>query len=344
MNRQSIFQNFAMALVGIMLLFSSCLENDLPVTNVDQEVPEGYVAVSFKAQIPDMIEVQTRAVDPDGMDIHNLKLFCFNRYRIFITVEYATLTNQNHESHTGEYTAIIPSDTHIIHFVANQNIGQYNLSSFAGKPESEVLSSMEGGSGMMIYWRRFEKSNENSEILDELTQLKNSGGISLIRNQAKVSIKKDEDYPKNFEVIGFRTTNIYAYGTVAPYSSETSVIGFPDYFPHNFVTTAGNKAKLSDIVDINTEEADYIFEHENELEDPVSVIIKGINKGSTEELYYRVLLLDEQGEPLQVLRNHHYQIKIEGKLSYGQRTFEEALTAPATNNVCIGSNSRRPEL
>ena len=73
MNRQSIFQNFAMALVGIMLLFSSCLENDLPVTNADQEVPEGYVAVSFKAQIPDMIEVQTRAVDPDGMDIHNWK-------------------------------------------------------------------------------------------------------------------------------------------------------------------------------------------------------------------------------------------------------------------------------
>lgn len=336
MNRQSIFQNIAMALVGIILLFSSCLENDLLVTNTDQEVPEGYVAISFKAQIPDMTEVQTRAVDPDGLDIHNLKLFCFNQYHIFITVEYATLTTQDHDNHTGEYTAIIPSDTHIIHFVANQNIGQYNLSSFAGKTESEVLSSMEGGSGMMIYWRRFEKGSDNeSTILEDLSKLNNSSGISLIRNQAKVSIKKDEGYPKNFTVTGFRTTNIYAYGTVAPYRSETSGIGFPVQFPHNFVTTASNKAKLSDIIDINTAEADYIFEHENDLNDPVSVIIKGTNEGANEALYYRVLLLDGDGNPLPVLRNHHYQIQIKGKLSYGQQTFEEALTAPATNNVWV---------
>ena len=71
------------------------------------------------------------------------------------------------------------------------------------------------------------------------------------------------------------------------------------------------------------------------MDDPISVIIRGKNAGSNEELYYRVLLLDDNGEPLKVLRNHHYSINIVGKLSYGQKYFQDALTAPATNNVWV---------
>ena len=325
-------------LMGMILAFTACNHEQLEGNLSMKDAPEGYVAVSFKAQIPDMTEVQTRAVDPDGLDIHNMKLFCFNSYGIFITVEYATLSDQNHKNHTGQYDAIIPADTEIIHFIANQNIGQYNLSDFAGSHEDEVLSAMEGGSGMMIYWRRFEKAtNSTDDINTQLEGLNGGNGIALIRNQAKVSIKDDEWNTTNFTVTGFRTTNIHAYGTVAPFEeSDGSVIGsFPETFPHDFVTLPENQAKLSDIIDVNTAKADYIFEHENTLDDPVSVIIRGKNSGSNEELYYRVLLLDEQGEPLKVLRNHHYSINIIGELSYGQKTFQDALTAPATNNVWV---------
>lgn len=323
-------------ILGLILAFTACNHDQLEVDNHLKEIPEGYVAVSFQAQIPAMTEVQTRAVDPDGLDIHNMKLFCFNSYGIFITVEYATLSNQNDQNNTGQYDAIIPSETTYIHFVANQNIGQYDLSHFAGKHEDEVLSAMEGASGMMIYWARFVKNKTSEDdIKKQLQDLNNSGGITLIRNQAKVSIKDDNWDTTHFTITGFRTTNIYAYGTVAPFESGVEN-GFPTSFPHDFVTLPKNTAKLSDIIDVNTAKADYIFEHENTLEDPVSVIIKGRNSESSDELYYRVLLLDQRtGEPLKVLRNHHYSINIVGKLSYGQKTFQEALIAPATNNVWV---------
>lgn len=332
MNRQHIFQNLMMVLMGIVLLFSSCQENDLPVTTTEQDVPEGYVAVSFKAQIPDMTEVHTRGVDPDGLDIHNMKLFCFNTYGLFITVAYATELDANNDTHQGTFDAVIPSETEVIHFVANQNIGQYDLSTFAGMSEAEVLSAMEGGSGMMIYWGRFKK-NGDSDIKTQLQAMTN--GVTLYRNQAKVSINENDNWEnEHFKVTGFRTTNIHAYGTVAPYSTTSS---FEFSFPHNFVTLPANDAKLSDIIDVNTAKADYIFEHENTLDDPVSVIIRGSNKtgNNRSELYYRVLLQDNNGELLKILRNHHYQINIVGPLSYGQDTFEEALQAPATNNVWV---------
>lgn len=347
MNKLRIFQNLFVILLGMMCCFTSCQENELAVPAVEQDVPEGYVAVSFKAQIPDMNKVQVRAVDPDGLDVHNMKLFCFNTYGLFITVAYATDFQANNDSHTGTFDAVIPSETTIIHFVANQNIGQYELADFAGKSEAEVLSAMEGGSGMMIYWGRFEKDADNTnDIKAQLAALTN--GVTLIRNQAKVSIVKTETVDNQittvdswendyFTVSGFRTANIHAFGTVAPYcpTHGFEITQWPN--DHLSVTLPVNKAMMSDIVDVNTAMADYIFEHENTLDNPVSVIIKGRNKSGTitDELYYRVLLQDDNGEPLKILRNHHYQINIVGTLSYGQVSFEDALNAPATNNVWV---------
>lgn len=40
-----------------------------------------------------------------------------------------------------------------------------------------------------------------------------------------------------------------------------------------------------------------------------------------------------------IRRNHHYKINIAGALTYGQETFEKALTAPATNNVWVAVDS-----
>lgn len=344
--------------IGLMLAFTACSQDQLEGNNPMTEVPEGYVAVSFKVNVPDMTKVQARAVDPDGLDVHNMKLFCFNSYGLFITVAYATDFHPDNTNHTGTFDAVIPSETTAIHFVANQNIGQYNLSDFAGKSEAEVFSAMEGGSGMMIYWARFaqdpNKTDANGEVKDIKTQLQElpaSNTITLIRNQAKVSIvdlnnadndglSEDDWDNAHFTVTGFRTVNIHAFGTVAPYCEEHGfeIQSWPN--DHVSVTLPGNQAMLSDIVDVNTAKADYIFEHENTLDNPVSVIIRGRNKSGseTDELYYRVLLQDADGNLLPILRNHHYQINIKGSLSYGQSTFEDALTAPASNNVWIAVN------
>ena len=74
-----------------------------------------------------------RAVDPDGKHIHNMKVFCFNSYGLFITMVYADLLSLDGSGENGTYKAVIPAGTEIAHFIANQNIGQYPISEFNGK-------------------------------------------------------------------------------------------------------------------------------------------------------------------------------------------------------------------
>lgn len=315
-------------LAAISLSLVSCLSENGWKTE-QTVVPEGYVSVSFRTDIPAMQEVSTRAVDPDGYGVQNMTLFCFDGYGLFISTATASLEPDSQTS--GTFTAEIPENTRVIHFVANQNMSSFAEDDFRGKSESEVMALLEGSSGRMIYWSRFDAGGEG----DIVTRLKDNDPIRLIRNHAKFSVAVASDL--GFNVTGFAVCNTNAFGTVAPYHPD---YGFPtdgsDFeWPGNedFVTLPVNGAKLSDAADVTDAENQYVFETENRADDPVSVIIKGSGSGS--ELYYRVLLITDEGDQIMVRRNHHYIVNIEGELANGQPTFEAALAGPATNNVWI---------
>ena len=244
-------------------------------------------------------------------------------------------------SDSGIYTAQIPSHTRIIHFLGNHSEGLYDETNFPGQTESMVIANMEGGSGMLVYWSRFEMDANSQmsmhEQLSELTyEIGNTTykGIKLIRNQAKISIENwNTSY---FTVTGFRTVNIPAFGTVAPHHPQKHFHIVEDWeSTEDFITLPNNQALMSDIVDINTKNEDYIFETENSGDRQVSVIIKGHNAGETVDKYYRIVMQSDDGSNFMIRRNHNYNIQITGRLTYGMNTFEEALVAPATNNAWI---------
>ena len=326
-------------------LFVACQQDDMyEVPPQNNEAPEGYVNIEFSADIPAMTEVKVRGVDPDGIDIQNMTLFCFNDYGLYITHVTATL-NQTAEkpSLSGTYVATIPEDTRIIHFIGNQNPSLLDAEMFINRSEDEIQDDMVGASGMIIYWSRFVFSNSGS-FQQQLLNANNGEGIKLIRNQAKVTIENGTSN-SYINISGFAVTNIHAFGTTAPYHSTKR---FPTVGTQNndivseftwpgeaFVTLPQKRVKMSDITDVTNKPEEYIFEHENSLQDPISVILRGTPAGGSRELYYRVMIIDENGEQMMIRRNHHYKINITGKLTYGQETFEEALTAPATNNVWV---------
>lgn len=316
------------ALAAIPLSLVSCLSENGWKTE-QTFVPEGYVSVSFRTDIPAMQEVVTRAVDPDGAGVQNMTLFCFDSYGLFISTATASLAPASQIS--GTFTAEIPENTSIIHFVANQNMSNFAEDDFRGKSESEVMALLEGSSGRMIYWSRFEAGGEG----DIVTQLKAADPVRLIRNHAMFSVSVASGV--GFNLTGFAVCNTNAFGTVAPYHPDygfpTDGSGFVWPGDEDFVTLPVNAAKLSDVVDVTDAENQYVFETENRADDPVSVIIKGSGSGS--ELYYRVLLMTEDGNQIMVRRNHHYIINIVGELANGQPTFDAALAGPATNNVWI---------
>ena len=306
-----------------------------PVT--EDNIPEGWTEIEFKANTPLMTEVVVRGVDPDGIDVQNLTLFCFNDYGLYITHVEAELNPAIEvPSLSGTYKAVIPEDTRIVHFVANQNPNLYDTSLFVNRTEDEIQDNMVGASGMIIYWSRFIFAS-NESFQRQLSEANGGEGIKLIRNQAKVSIANPTT--NGFiNITGFVVTNIHAYGTTAPYHPEkrfpTAGTAF-EWPGDDFVTLPNNRSKLSDITDVYARSEEYIFEHENSLTDPVNVIVKGRPEGSSKEQYYRVAIIDEVGEQLMIRRNHHYKLNITGALTYGCDTFDEALSAPATNNIWV---------
>ena len=319
-------------------MFAMACQTDVEVLpSTGDGTPEGWTRIEFTANTPLMTEVVVRGADPDGIDVQSLTLFCFNDFGLYIAHVEAELSPAiETPSLSGIYTAIIPEETRIIHFVGNQNPNLYDESMFLNRTEDEIQVDMVGASGMIIYWSRFIFNGEGNHQ-QQLVAANDGEGIKLIRNQAKISI---ENPTSNgfIEITGWTTTNINAYGTTAPYHPDKR---FPtdgtdfEWPGDDFVTLPNNRTKLSDVMDVTSKPEEYIFEHENSLYDPVSVIIKGRPVGSNEELYYRVMIIDGVGEQLMIRRNHHYKLNITGRLTYGSKSFDEALTAPATNNIWV---------
>lgn len=219
------------------------------------------------------------------------------------------------------------------------------------------------------------KRTEPEAIVDWLTIETNPAGkahrgidgkgnpIILLRNQARFSIVSDgytdDDQWKGeyFEVTGFAVCNTPAFGTVAPYHTD---YGFPTYAYTGFVpyygiekgqkgvwlndsesvTLPARTDKLTDVNDVSNARDQFIFETENLSTDPVDLILRGYNivngeRETVERYYYRVHIMNDDGEMITIRRNHHYQIHIEENLTNGCLTFEEALRSPATNNIWL---------
>lgn len=330
------------------------------------EVPEGYMPLNIAFAAPVMSEVSTKAVDPDGKGINNITLFCFDAYGIFIN--YVTLSGEELDKSSSEITLTgvikepyVPENTRRIHFVANQNMGTFDVNDFRGKSEYDVAAKLEGSSGMMIYWGYFAADGATVNDSEDFQEaLKNAHGvvkngeewqpyntskpIRMLRNQARFKV------PSNayFSVSGFTVVNTNAFGTVAPYHPEK---GFSfsmattgtdenekwadcDWTKDDFITLPHNTTRLSPPEDVDKADETFVFETDNNSAHPVSIIIKGKNKGTGDELYYRVILMDGDNY-IKVRRNFSYTINITGDLHYGQSTFGAALTAPATNNIWL---------
>lgn len=341
MMKGKILQIVSVWMIMAVLMFS-CEHEEGIGPSFTNAASGDYITVDFTIDQSDFTEVDSRSVDPDGQDISNLALFCFNSYGLYMSIaDQVTLQEKVSDGvhlTKGKYTARIPKETSIIHFLANQNPELYNKSEFFNKTEAYVLAEMEGASGMMIYWNRFEKTGEG-DIKEQLSAL--TEGIKLVRNQAKVTVEVDEAFKESFILSGFVVTGIHAFGTVAPYCKDHGfVVHNIEDESHNIVTLPKNRTMMSDITDINTKPEDYIFEHENTYENPVSVIVKGKHAGESQDSYYRAMLINhDTGDLYPVIRNHHYKVKIVGNLSYGKPTFEEALNGPATNNVWVSVDS-----
>lgn len=317
--------NTIIALAGILALNVACQREEFlsPEGNGTQD---GYVTLRFNVEVPDMDVVQTKAVDPDGGGVQQISVFCFDKNDLFITVTTAKVTpDSGNPSLSGKFEVSVPEHSVTLQLVGNQNLTYFREENYRGMSEVDVMAALEASAGRMIYWAR--------KTVEELPSYNSaSNPVKLLRNQAKISLSVDAT-KTDFEQKGWVVVNSNAFGTVAPYSPEHGGFVAPT-LADPFVTLPDNKAKLGDYLDVRTAVVEYIFETENTPADPVDFIVKGSYPGG-EDLYYRVALIDEAGNHVMIMRNHHYTVNIVGDLYYGQTSFQKALEAPATNNVWV---------
>ena len=218
----------------------ACHKDDF-VTDIPQ-VESDMMHLRFGVVSPDMRQVSTRAVDPDGKGIQNITLFCFDDEGLFISTATARIEGNSDNDEVslsgGIFDALVPQATRVMHLLANQNMSTFSEDTFRAKSENEVMSILKGSSGMMIYWARVAvpmeltqgKAGEtdplsvSEKIKTWLETVTDAYPIIMLRNQAKVTVEVAAE--SDFEVEGFAVENTQAFGTVAPYHMT---LGFPSY-------------------------------------------------------------------------------------------------------------------
>ena len=328
---------------GLLLLagFTSCADETM-MQNNSGSTANGDIHLKVNAHIPAPKQVITRDIDPDGLGVNSLWLFCFNNFGEYIgRREVVNFENAGGGKYSFEVD--VPSSTDIIHFLSNVYLDEFNDRDNFGRNETTVIPSFVSASGRMSYWGR-----------SDLTTLQSEGNVELYRNQAQV--RWDTNLPNGMTIYGYGICNRRAWGTLAPFNTEAEQNQAFDFDLENpYVTEPAEEYQIlaSDPTEATVQGAEsegdphYIFENPNTLDAPVFAVMRiGVNGQSENEAkYYKIMFVDDEKNQLEIYRNYEYIIRITGlPTSMGYDTFEEAKNGVAANNAWVSVDPEIPEL
>lgn len=346
-------QGFAVLLM--LWTVQACTDEDIASPNHGVVDENGMVHLSFDANIPGL--KLTKSVDINGESISTLWLVAFNENGNMISRVLAT-TNDNVsgiEGGSGTFNAEVPSSTRRLHFLANVNMDNFSDQDNIGRHENEVIAPMVSSSGNLVYWGL--KTFDSEDALTNFAANSASDPVILYRNQALVQYAVNPTSGVELEVLGWAALNQYAYGTVAPFDAS-AIDSDPFHFNlldgHDFVTTLPEayNVKQTDVESVgqaSAQEGDprYLFETLNPEDDQVYLImqIRKTEGSESTTKYYKIMLVDENKNPYEIIRNHKYVVNITNvNESYGVDSFEAAKDATPANNPWITISDEIPEV
>lgn len=328
---------------GLLLLagFTSCTDETM-MQNNGEITANGDIHLKVTAHIPAPKQVITRDIDPDGLGVNSLWLFCFNDFGEYIgRREVVNFENAGGGKYSFEVD--VPSSTNVIHFLSNVYLDEFNDRDNFGRNETTVIPSFVSASGRMSYWGR-----------SDLATLQSGENVELYRNQAQVHW--DTNLPQGMTIYGYGICNRRAWGTLAPFNTEAGQNQAFDFDLDNpYVTEPAEEYQIlaSDPTEATVQgdesEGDphYIFENPNTLDAPVFAVMKISINGQDESnaKYYKIMFVDDEKNQLEIYRNYEYVIRITGlPTSMGYDTFEEAKNGVAANNAWVSVDPEIPEL
>ena len=344
-------------IAGIVAMLSACTDPDMGKSGGNTDLPDE-LTLQFSFTIPGNTVVNTRSIDPDGEPISSIWLFLFNKNGYYLghvranEVSYEKTDTSTDEGKGKFSTPSIPSTVRRIHFIANYNAADVDDSELLNRTEKEVMTRFTSSSGRLVYWGR--KVFDSEDKLTSYFKDNSSSPIVLYRNQAAITYMKADDVTDDFQIQGFAICNTYAKGTVVPYNHNNETGPFNIHFEeetgdkhaaHDFVTlcTGNDLIKATDPSDTevqNERGLRYVFEHENDLDDPMFAIFK------IDDNYYKLMIVDSISNPYKIIRNHRYIFNFHSAppSTLGYTTFEEAKNGVAANNVWVSIDNELPSI
>ena len=334
--------NKAIILALMAVTWVGCSQDEAMVdfeSTIVQE-SESDIHINLNLNIPDPIQITSRSGDIEE-SIKDITVLCFDKNGLALTKLGTTPIPTSEES--GTLNVKIPNATRIMHVFANQETIPFEK----GMSEYDArLTDLSATRGTMIYWARIEvPSNLTTAAAVKDWWTSEGKTITLLRNQAKIEVKNNTN---EFVFEGYTVVYTHAYGMAVPYYAEdgayptntlegnTPEFGLNDWIATDYIhssteneTTSGTDENM-----LSEGEICYVYETPAEADLPASIIIKGYNTSDPDKQskFWRVAFADEDGSQVNIRRNHHYTVSIEGAILGGDVTFEAAVANNSTAN------------
>lgn len=273
-----------------------------------QDLPTDGVVLTLK--LPNFTKniVATRA--NEQQQIKSLCVLCYdadNKYLGMSNITSSNIIPKGSDSYDVKVKA--EPGTVTLHIVANTTITDNDAKNAEGK-NNLYNATREGNLNLdaPVCW--------GSVTVEDLLNSKTE--VCLFRQFAKASVTKDDTKVKNFEITGFKLFNTATKGTIA-------------------TTKLDNDVSLPSSV-AYTKEDDYSMGEHPFYETPAGkayMIIKAKYDGGP-DTYYKVEFLNNgTSTQMDLLRNHHYQVKVTAVNHEGWATEDEAINNKSENRLSV---------
>ena len=271
-----------------------------------QDLPTDGVVLTLKLPNFTKNTVATRA--NEQQQIKSLCVLCYdadNKYLGMSNITGADIKPKGGDSYDVKVKA--EPGTVTLHIVANTNITESDAKDAEGK--NNLYNATRDGNlnlSTPVCW--------GSVTVKDLLSRKTD--VSLFRQFAKASVTKNESLT-NFEITGFRLFNTASSGTIA--SESINKVALPS-------------------VDCSAKTAEYVTGEQPFYETPADkayMIIRAKYDGGP-DTYYKVEFLNNgTSTQMDLLRNHHYQVKVTAVNHEGWATEDEAINNKSENRLSV---------
>lgn len=322
----------------ILLLITSCNSRN-EISSLSENA--GKVSVEFSLSVSDTQDIYTQTRNSGSLDITSMDVLVFNDQNVFLEKISVPQDEIITTSAGLQFKIQLTASTkkRVIHLIANNKKSaeagsRINLDILKEKVSLEnvmtQLSTANSSSDNLItpiiMWGRVVLNNG----IHLNTKVEN---VQLLRSSASINIQKSATSNNSslelFRIEGVTLFKASLNGYVLPkdYSGvvttpkESNPVIASNYFDYNNIFIEGENPTIHLYDRINTK-ADYI-----------SVILKASYKGKSG--YYKIALLDGNGDLLHIIRNHKYILTIIDVNSHGYGNIEDAVKFPPTNALKV---------